>query len=166
MGYAFKMARITTATTTDDLDLARELWREYARVVDDPAWFPGFESELAELGKMYGPPDGTFLLAWEGSELAACGSLRRLDADTAELRRVYVRPKFRGRGLARTISMALMGEARALGYSVVRLDIPPKLSEGLKLYQSLSFRPIPPYAAQPPGAICMEARVRSGPRPK
>jgi GNAT superfamily N-acetyltransferase len=158
------MARLTTATTPEELSQGRELWREYARVVDDPAWFPGFESELAELGTTYGPPGGTFLLAWEGSDLAACGALRRLDSDTAEVRRVYVRPKFRGRGLARTISMALMGEARRLGYAVVRLDVPPKLAEGIKLYQSLGFSPIPAYAAQPPGAVCMEARVRSGPR--
>jgi GNAT superfamily N-acetyltransferase len=160
------MARFTTAATADDLNLAREMWREYARAVDDPAWFAGFESELAELGKIYGPPGGRFMLAWEGTELAACGALRALDADAAELRGVYVRAKFRGRGLARTMSMALMGEARGLGYSLVRLDIHPKLSEAIKLYESLSFRLIPPYANQPPGAICMEARVRSGPRPK
>ncbi len=158
------MARLTTATTPDELNLAREMWREYARVVDDRAWFPGFERELADLGTIYGPPGGTFLLAWEGNELAACGALRRLDEDVAELRRVYVRPQFRARGLARTISVALMGEARRVGYGSVRLDVPPKLSAGIKLYQSLGFAAIPPYASQPPGAICMEARVRSGPR--
>jgi putative acetyltransferase len=158
------MARLTTAATPDELHLAREMWREYSRVVGDPAWFPGFEAELAELGSMYGPPGGTFLLAWEGNELAACGGLRRIDADVGELRRVYVRPKFRGRGLARTISMSLMGEARRIGYAAVRLDVPPKLAEGLKLYQSLGFSPIPAYAGQPAGAICMEARVRSSVR--
>ena len=160
------MARITTATTPDDLDLAREMWREYARVVDDPAWFPGFEPELAELGTTYAPPGGTFLLAWEGNDLAACGALRRLDDDSSEIRRVFVRPRFRGRGLARTISMSLMGEARRIGYATVKLDVPPKLSEGLKLYQSLGFSEIPAYAGQPAGAICLEARVRSGPRRK
>lgn len=160
------MARLTPAVTAGDLDLAREMWREYARFVNDPAWFPGFEAELAELGRAYGPPGGTFLLAWEGAELAGCGGLRRLDDQAAELRRVYVRSGFRGRGLARTISMALMGEARRLGYSVVRLDGSPKQLGGLKLYESLSFRRIPPYGTHPPEAICLEARVRSGARTK
>jgi GNAT superfamily N-acetyltransferase len=158
------MARLTAATNAADLELARTMWREYARVVDDPAWFPGFDAELAELASMYGPPGGTFLLAWEGDELAACGALRRIDEDAGEVRRVYVRPKFRGRGLARSISMALMGEARRIGYASVKLDVPPKLAEGVKLYQSLGFTQIPAYAGQPAGAVCMEARVRSGPR--
>ena len=73
-----------------------------------------------------------------------------------------MRPAYRGKGLARTISMALMGEARRIGYSAVRLDIPPKMAEAIKLYASLGFSPIPAYGAQPAGAICMEARVRSG----
>ncbi len=160
------MARLTTAMTPDDLNLAREMWREYASVVNDPAWFRGFESELASLGTMYGPPGGTFLLGWEGDDLAGCGGLRRIDDEIGEIRRVYVRPKFRKKGLARTISMALMGEARRIGYAAVRLDISPKQSEGIKLYQSLGFVVIPAYAGQPKGAICMEARVRSGARPK
>ncbi len=164
MRYALEMARLTTAAASEEMNLAREMWREYARVVGDPAWFRGFESELAGLSTMYGPPGGLFLLAWEGNELAGCGGLRRMDDDVAELRRVFVRPQFRHRGLARTISMALMGEARRIGYVSVRLDIPPKLSDGIRLYQSLGFGVIPPYAAQPPGAICMEARVRSAPR--
>jgi putative acetyltransferase len=157
------MARITTAANAAEHDLAREIWREYSRVIDDPAWFPEFERDLAEIGKTYGPPGGTFLLAWEGNALAGCGALRRLDDEAAEIRRVYVRPPFRGKGLARTISMALMGEARRLGYAVTRLDIPPRSAEAIKLYESLGFRPIPPYAGQPPDALCMEARVRSGP---
>jgi GNAT superfamily N-acetyltransferase len=158
------MARIAAAATPAEFDLGRELWREYAKAIDDPAWFPGFEAELADLHKTHAPPDGLFMLAWEGNEPAGCGALRRLDEDHAELRRVFVLPKFRGRGLARTISVSLMGEARRLGYAAVRLDIPPKMAEAIKLYESLGFRAIPPYASQPPGALCMEARVRSGPR--
>jgi GNAT superfamily N-acetyltransferase len=156
------MARIAAATTMAEHELARELWREYARVIDDPAWFPSFERDLAEIATTYGPPGGAFLLAWEGTELAGCGALRRLDGEAAELRRVYVRPPFRGKGIARTVSMALMGEARRLGYALVRLDIPPRMSEAKRLYESLGFKPIPPYAGQPAGALCMEARVRAG----
>ncbi len=154
---------MTPVTTPAEQDLAREMWREYARVIDDPAFFPQFERDLAEIGTTYAPPGGTFVLAWEGNELAGCGALRRLDDEAAEVRRVYVRPAFRGRGIARTISMALMGEARRIGYALVRLDIPPRMSEAKKLYASLGFRSIPPYAGQPEGALCMEARVRSGP---
>jgi putative acetyltransferase len=166
MRYAFRMARITPVRTASEQELAREMWREYARVVDDPAFFPAFERDLATIAMTYGPPGGTFLLAWEGNELVGCGALRRLDDEAGELRRVYVRPPFRGRGLARTISTALMGEARRLGYALVRLDIPPNMAEAKRLYASLGFRPIPPYAGQPQGALCMEARVRAGPAKK
>lgn len=159
-GTLRRMAWIAAATSSEDLDLGRQLWREYARVIDDPAWFPDFEPELAELGKMYAPPGGAFLLAWEGKELAGCGALRRLDDQLGEMRRVYVRSQFRGRGIARTLSVFLMGEARRIGYAAVRLDIPPKMAGGIKLYESLGFQSIPTYASQPAGAICMEARVR------
>jgi GNAT superfamily N-acetyltransferase len=158
------MARITAAATPAEFDLGRELWREYAKAIDDPAWFPNFEADLANLDKTHAPPNGLFMLAWEGNEPAGCGALRRLDDEYGEMRRVFVVPKFRGRGLARTISVSLMGEARRLGYAAVRLDIPPKMAEAIKLYESLGFSRIPPYGSQPPGALCMEARVRSGPR--
>lgn len=162
------MARIAAAATSEELDLGRQMWREYARTIDDPAWFPGFETELADLGRIYAPPGGAFLLAWEGKELAGCGALRRLDDELGEMRRVFVRSQFRGRGIARTVSVALMGEARRIGYGAVRFAIPAvfadKMADGIKLYESLGFRQIPPTAAQPAGAFCMEARVRSAVR--
>lgn len=157
------MARLAMARTPEELELGRELWREYAAVIRDPAWLPDFDAELRSLGETYAPPGGVFLLAWEGDELAGCGALRRLDAERCEMRRVFVRPPHRGRGLARTISVALLGEARRLGFAIVRLDVSPDMAEATKLYESLGFRTVPAYPGAPGDATCMEARVRSGP---
>jgi len=162
------MARIAPVTTPQELDLARELWREWAQLIDDPAWSRVFEADLADLAKIYGPPGGVFMLAWEGKDLAGGGALRRIDDELCEMQRVYVRPKLRGRGLARSLSVALMGEARRMGYGAVRFAIPAdfvaKLAGGIKLYESLGFRRIPTYAGNLPDAVCMEARVRSAAR--
>ena len=162
------MSRIAIAAKPQDLELGRQMWREYAQMIEDPAWLPGIEAELAGIGNIYAPPGGTFVLAYEGQEAAGCGGLRRIDDEVCEMARVFVRPQFRGHGIARSISVALMGEARRIGYGVLRFAIPGALATtmagGIKLYESLGFRPIPPYGKHPPGAFCMEARVRSGPR--
>lgn len=162
------MARIAAATTPQELDLARELWREWAKMVDDPAWAHVFKADVAELEKVYGPPGGVFMLAWDGKELAGGGALRRIDGELCEMERVYVRPRFRGRGVAQSLSVALMGEARRLGYGAVRFAIPAAFAEelagGIKLYERMGFRRIPTYGSNPPDAVCMEARVRSAAR--
>jgi GNAT superfamily N-acetyltransferase len=162
------MSRIAIAAKPQELDVGRQMWREYAKMIGDPAWLPGIESELADIGKIYAPPGGTFVLAYEGQEPAGCGGLRRIDDDLCEMARVFVRPQFRGHGIARSISVALMGEARRIGYGAMRFAIPGVLASmmtgGIKLYESLGFRPIPLYGAHPAGTVCMEARVRSGAR--
>jgi GNAT superfamily N-acetyltransferase len=162
------MARIAAATTPQELDLARELWREWEKIIEDPAWKRVFRADLEDLEKIYGPPGGAFMLAWEGKELAGGGALRRIDDELCEMQRVYVRPQFRGRGLAQSLSVALMGEARRMGYGAVRFAIPAdfveKLAGGIKLYEKIGFRSIPTYGNNPPDAVCMEARVRSAAR--
>lgn len=161
------MARFAAATS-QELDLARELWREWAKMIDDPAWTQVFRADLEDLDEIYGPPGGVFMLAWEGKELAGGGALRRIDDELCEMQRVYVRPRLRGRGLARGLSVALMGEARRMGYGAVRFAIPAgfagKLAGGIKLYEKLGFRRIPTYGNNPPDAVCLEARVRSAAR--
>jgi ribosomal protein S18 acetylase RimI-like enzyme len=91
---------------------------------------------------------------------AGCGALRPLGGDAAEMRRMWVRPAFRGRGLGRAVAEALLRAARAGGYARVRLDTLPSMAEAQALYRSLGFAPVPPYDDDPhPGAIHMELRL-------
>jgi len=149
------MARLVEVTEPADIDAVRELFAEYARAVDEPACFAGFERELAGLPGEYGPPLGRLLLARERSATAGGVGLRRLEAASAEIKRLYVRPAYRGRGYGRRLAQAAIDAARGTGCERVVLDTLPKMDAAISLYRSLGFREIAPYLAQPtPGSLC------------
>ena len=135
------MARLAEATGAAELAIVRELFAEYARLVDEPCCFADFE------------PYKVFLL----EDNAGCVALRLLDAQTAEMKRLYVRAAHRGRGLGRMLAETAIDAAREAGCARIVLDTLPKMREAQALYQSLRFRKIPPYLEKPtPGAICFE----------
>jgi len=150
------MAMIRAARTPEDLAVARELFREYAAGTDAPACFVAFEDELAALPGDYAPPSGRLLLAGDG-EPAGCVALRRLDAGTAEIKRLYVRAAHRGTGLGRSLALAAIAAARETGARRVVLDTLPSMIQAQALYRSLGFRESAAYLASPtPGALCFE----------
>jgi GNAT superfamily N-acetyltransferase len=147
------MAPIREASAGADLESVRELFREYASGVDEPCCFAGFEREVRELPGGY----ALLLLAEDAEGAAGCVALRALDAKSAEVKRLYVRPRTRGHGLGRALIEAAIGAAREAGYRRVVLDSLPKMHEALGLYRALGFREIPPYLARPtPGARCYQ----------
>jgi GNAT superfamily N-acetyltransferase len=107
------------------------------------------------------PPDGAFLVGWEAEEPVACGGVCRYDETTAELRRMYVRPDARGRGLSRTLLGALEEEARGLGYAFVRLETGDRQPEAIGLYVSSGYLPIPRFGpfADDERSVCLEKRL-------
>jgi putative acetyltransferase len=150
------MAALLEATASADIASARELFTEYVRSVDEPRCFTGFEREVAEL------PRGYFLLllAKEGAEAAGCVALRALDARTAEMKRLYVRSAFRGRGIGRALVQGAIAAARSRRYERMVLDSLPKMRSALALYRELDFHEVPPYLPEPtPGASCFELRL-------
>jgi putative acetyltransferase len=154
------MSEIHPARPGADLDAVRALFREYQAWVAEPCCFAGFERELAELPGEYGPPGGLLLLALEDGAPAGCAALRPLDGAAAEMKRLYVRPAFRGRGLGRRLAEAVIAAARAGGYGALRLDSLPKMTSALALYAVLGFAPRGPYAREPtPGARFFELRL-------
>ena len=131
----------------------RAIFRDYAASLDVDLCFQHFDDELASLPGEYAAPGGHLLLAWVGDDLAGCGALRPIaDADYAnacEMKRLFVRPGFRGLGLGRVIAEALIDEARRAGYSHILLDTLDDMEAARELYSSLGFEEIPPYYFNP-----------------
>jgi len=149
---------IVNAESPAQIAQVRELFLEYANSLGFSLCFQGFDKELAALPGDYALPDGRLLLAEFEGQLAGCGALHRLDAGNCEIKRLYVRPQFRGHGIGRLLTERLIAEARAIGYRAMRLDtIADKMREAVALYRRLGFREIAPYRENPiPTTLYME----------
>jgi putative acetyltransferase len=144
-----------------DLTTARALFTEYAASLKIDLAFQDFATELSTLPGAYLPPAGALLLAELEGKVVGCVALRPLEPpQTAELKRLYVRPAGRGHGLGMALTLAALEHARGAGYRWVRLDTLPGMSEAQALYRRLGFREIPPYRHNPvPGTMFMEFDV-------
>ena len=134
-----------------DVALARALFEEYAAWLDVDLCFQGFAEELATLPGAYAPPRGRLLLAGPPGDAFGCIALRPLDAHGGEVKRLYVQPRARGRGVGRRLARALIGEARAIGYRELKLDTLERMPEARSLYASLGFVPCDAYYHNPLG---------------
>ncbi len=135
------------------LDRARELFREYQRSIGVDLCFQSFEQELASLPGDYAPPRGRLFLALAGGEIAGSVCLRPVDGRTGEMKRLYVRPEFRGHGFGGRLVRLILSEAVAAGYGRIVLDTLPSMGEAQALYERLGFRDIPPYAFNPVAGV-------------
>jgi ribosomal protein S18 acetylase RimI-like enzyme len=141
--------QIIQATSVAEIDQARALMSEYVAWLNIDLAFQRFDDELAALPGAYAPPWGRLLLAEEAGRYAGCVALRPLDAGVCEMKRLYVRPAYRGRHLGRQLAETIITEARAIGYRRMRLDTANFLVEAQALYRSLGFREIAPYYQLP-----------------
>lgn len=144
---------IAQAVGMAQMDHTRVIFQEYAATLSVNLSFQGFEQELVDLPGEYANPRGALLLAWKGGVLAGCCALRPLDssdyANAAEMKRLFVRPAYRGLGLGRLLTEAILDAARAAGFSCVLLDTLDDMESARALYEDLGFVEIPPYYHNP-----------------
>jgi ribosomal protein S18 acetylase RimI-like enzyme len=139
----------------------RELFLEYAESLGFSLCFQSFDKELEELPGDYAPPDGGLLLATHEGQPAGCVALHKLEPEICEMKRLYVRPQFRGKGLGCELAERVIAEARQIGYKQLRLDtVEPRMRAAVAMYRNLGFREIAPYRPNPiEGALYMELQL-------
>ena len=155
---------IAQAESAEQIEQARALFLEYAGSLGFHLCFQSFDKELAGLPGDYAPPEGRLLLAEDEGKLAGCVALHKIGDGICEMKRLYVRPEFRGKALGRALAERVIAEARALGYARMRLDtIVGQMDAAIFLYRALGFREVPPYLENPiAGAIYMELDLGGG----
>ena len=153
------MFTILKATSPRHLGEARALVIEYAGALGIDLCFQDFERELAHFPKPYAPPGGCLLVALEGDHVAGTVGLKQLDADTCEMKRLYVAPAHRGKNLGRQLADAVIAEGRAMGYKIMRLDTLARMKEAGPLYKSLGFTEIPAYYQNPEADVIYMERA-------
>jgi putative acetyltransferase len=152
---------IRQAVSAYALTSVRELFQEYWTSFGFTPCFQNFDSELAALPGKYAPPRGRLLLATVNGQPAGCVALRPFDPTRGEVKRLYVRPQFRGSGLGKALMNALAAEARVIGYSELIADtIPQVMATALAMYERLGFERIAPYSDETPEAQHIRLRLR------
>ena len=155
-GFDFRQAE-----SAQQIASIRELFLEYAQSLGFSLCFQSFDKELAELPGDYAPPEGRLLVATSDCGAAGCVALHKIDRDTCEMKRLYVSPQFRGKGLGKALAEHVINEARLIGYKKLRLDtVEPVMRTAVSMYRQLGFREIAPYRPNPiEGALYMELEL-------
>jgi putative acetyltransferase len=158
---AVKSLSFAQAESPNQIAWARELFSEYAQSLGFSLCFQSFDEELAALPGEYAPPAGRLLLAEYDRQIAGCVALHGLAPAgdrICEMKRLYLRPAFRGKGFGLALANRIIAEARQIGYQRMRLDtVEPVMSDAVAMYRRLGFREIAAYCKNPmAGAIYME----------
>ena len=163
------LAELISPSTPEEIEAVRGLILEYAQSLGVDLCFQSIDEELAGLPGEYAAPRGALYMATIDGKPAACVAMRPLDTadypNAAEMKRLYVRDRYRGSGLGRELAQAVLDAALEAGYSSVLLDTLDDMEAARSLYEDLGFHEIPPYYHNPiPGAHYLKADLDAAPR--
>jgi len=148
--------RISEARWPDDRAIVEALFREYVASLAEDISFQNVDDELASLPGKYARPSGVVLIGRHGEETAGAIAYRMVEPGVCEMKRLYVRPAWRGSGLGRELANELIEDARTQGYRTVLLDTLASMGAARALYRDLGFAPVAPYYDNPlPGVMYM-----------
>ena len=151
------MIEILEAKTEQDMYAVRELFKEYTDGLGIDLTFQNYEQELAGLKTIYLPPSGSLLLARYNGSFVGCVGLRKLDNVSCEMKRLYIKPGTRSRGLGSALCKRIIQKGKQLGFKRMRLDTLASMTGALTLYKRLGFYEIEPYYKNPiPETVYME----------
>ena len=157
------MLRLLPARTAEHYAIARELFVEYAQQLGHGLEFQHFDQELETLPGPYAPPGGCLLLARDGDQWVGSVGMRPRSTTICEMKRMYIRPAYRRRGVGRQMAHELIRVAREIGYERMRLDTLAPMTPARRLYESIGFCQIQPYYNNPiEGAVFYELDLRGG----
>jgi len=155
------MVELIHADSVEWTDKVRNIFEHYAGSLPFDLAFQGFAEELANLPGEYRPPTGCLLLAVQRQEVIGCVALRKIGEGICEMKRLFVVPEWRGKGVGVILAKALIREAGRIGYERMRLDTVPSMISALALYRSLGFKEIASYCLNPiPGAKFFELNLK------
>ncbi len=143
------MLVIKQVLTKKQIRNAKKLFIEYANNLGVDLNFQNFQEELDKFPGYYSPPEGCIYLAYYGKKLAGCVALRKIKNDICEMKRLYIRLKFRGESIGKTLATMIIRKSREIGYKYMRLDTLPFMKEAITLYLALGFKEINPYRYNP-----------------
>ncbi|MFX1339983.1 MAG: GNAT family N-acetyltransferase [Promethearchaeota archaeon] len=143
------MLVIKQALNKDLIDKTRDIFNEYADYLGINLDFQDFDNELRNLPGFYAPPEGCILLAFYKKRLVGCVGLRKFEDDICEMKRLYVRSKYRNKKIGYNLCNEIILKAKQIGYKSMRLDTLPFMEEAMKLYSKLGFKEIAPYRFNP-----------------
>lgn len=154
------MLKIISAKTNEDLEIAKQLFVEYADCLEFDLCFQNFEEELANLPGCYAPPEGCLLLAKYQDKTAGCVGLRELSNGVCEMKRLYVKQEFRGLKIGKALAKVVIQQARKAGYNCMLLDFISPREAAKSLYESFGFKETDSYENIPvEGAVFMELKL-------
>ena len=152
--------KIVQAETKEQIEAAKAIFLEYGSSLDFELCFQDFDKELAGLPGSYAPPEGRLFLAEFNGVIAGCIALRKLEESICEMKRLYIKPEYRGQKMGKILVEKLIDEAKKIGYKKMRLDTVPAMQAAQKLYRTIGFYQIKPYRLNPvAGAVFMELEL-------
>jgi putative acetyltransferase len=155
------MIGIIEANTNELITQAKRLFLEYAESLDFDLCFQNFNNELNDFPSQYSPPTGNLLLSFSENEAIGCVGIQCFEKDICEMKRLYVKPEYRGKGAGKELAVSAIKSGKALGYEYMRLDTLSSMETANQLYKSLGFIEIDPYRDNPiDGAIYMELNLK------